>query len=78
MLDTLADSNPVETFALSFVLSIVVVSIVIVVCKGRWGTLENLIIWYLLLAGGMLIVATIVCSRNAVPLVPGFYLCLRG
>ena len=78
MLDSFANSNPVETFTLSFVLSVVVVSIAFVVCKSRWGTLENLIRWYLLLAGGVLIVAILVCSVNAVPLVPGFYLCLRG
>ena len=78
MLDTFANGNPVETFILSFALSIVVVSIAYVVCKSRWGTLENLIIWYLILAGGVLLVAMLVCSSTAVPLVPGFYLCLRG
>ena len=61
---------------LSVIISVGIGLIAIFVIRSKRGTLENLIYWYLILAGGVLILAALTC-QGTVPLVPRFYLCIK-
>lgn len=78
MTDILANNNSTETILLSLLVSVVIALIAFGVFRSRLGTMDNLLLWYVILAGIMLVSVYFKCVLTAQPPYDDIRPCFRS